>query len=59
MTAFLDAVVTFAQLGAAGVVVYGLVLALQADAWLIKALRVSRGDGVQSSRPSNLTVRAV
>jgi hypothetical protein len=58
MTSFLDAVVFLAQLGAVGVVGYGLVLCLRADAWLIKALRTSRGEGVQSSHPAHLTIRS-
>lgn len=58
MTSFLDAVVLLAQIGALGVVAYGLVLCLRADAWLIKALRTSRGEGVQASHPANLTIRS-
>lgn len=59
MTTLLDMLVFLARIGAAAVVVYGLVLCLRADAWLIKALRSSRGEGVLPSRPANLSIRAV
>jgi hypothetical protein len=58
MEALLDGVLVLAQIGAAGVMFYGFVLATRVDGLLSAALRAGRGEGVGSSRPAHMIASA-
>ena len=58
MESLLTFLVTLLQISAAGLLVYGMALALKADVGVMKAFRAARGDGVLPARPANVTIEA-